>query len=237
MTDEVLAACAVALDAGVENIVVADSHGGGNNLLIDELPDCVQIVRSWPRELMMMQGVEQGPFVGAALLGYHTGSRALSGVLAHTFSGDIQELCLNGEVMSETTFNAALAGHFDVPIIMVSGDDAYTSHVDEFLPEVEAATVKWAEGTWSARTLTPAVSCKVIAESLSRALCKLDTFRPYRIEGPIKMEIETTNRVKAEVLSYTPTVERTGSHRVQLIVDSIVSASRFLNLYVHVRPA
>jgi len=67
MTAEVNAACGAALEAGIEQIVIADSHGGGNNLLIDELPDCVEVVRSWPRELMMMQGVEQGPFVGAAL--------------------------------------------------------------------------------------------------------------------------------------------------------------------------
>jgi len=237
MTDEVNAACEVALEAGIEGIVIADSHLGGNNLLIDELPDCAQVVRSWPRELLMMQGIEEGPFLGAALIGYHTGSRAESGVLAHTFSGDIQELCLNGDVMSETTFNAALAGHFGVPIIMASGDDAYTAHVNHVLPEAETATVKWTEGAWSARTLTPAKSCQVIAESLSRALRSSDTVRPYKIEGPIQMEIETTNRIKAEVLSYVPTVKRMASHRVQLMADDIVAASRFLNFYFHVKTA
>ncbi|MCP4299368.1 MAG: M55 family metallopeptidase [Gammaproteobacteria bacterium] len=234
MTDEVIAACNAARDSGIERVVIADSHGDGDNLLLDNLPDYVEVVRSWPRELLMMQGIEQGPFVGAALIGYHAGSRAESGIMAHTFTGDIQELCLNGEAMSETTFNAAVAGHFEVPVIMASGDDVYTTHVNDVLPEVKTATVKWAHGTLSARTLTPARACQQVADSLAEALGQKEEFELYRIDGPIQMEIELTNRVKAEILSYVPTVERVGSHRIMLEVEDIVSASRFLNFYFYV---
>ncbi len=234
MTDEVIAACDAAVECGIERIVIADSHGGGDNLLLDDLPDCAEVVRSWPRELMMMQGIEQRPFEGAALIGYHAGSRAESGIMAHTFTGDILELRLNGELMSETTFNAAVAGHFDVPVIMASGDDVYTAHVNDVLPDAKTATVKWVHGTTSARTLTPSVACQLIAESTTEALSMQGLPNPYRIDGSVEMEIETTSRVKTELLSYVPTVERVNSHRLRLQVNDMVAASRFMNLYIHV---
>src|SRR3954469_6091332 len=53
MTAEALAAIAGARDAGATEIVVSDSHGNGESLLIDQFPDDLRIVRSWPRPLMV----------------------------------------------------------------------------------------------------------------------------------------------------------------------------------------
>ena len=232
MTSEVVAACDAALAAGVEEIVVADAHFHADNILMDELPEAVQLVRSWPRELMMSQGVELGSYDGACLLGYHVGSRGTHGVLAHTFSGDVIELTLNGQVMSETTINAAIAGHFGVPVIMVSGDDAYTEHATQVLGQVETATVKWAYGTYSERTRSLRASCKLIAAKVAAALARLDAFRPYRLEGPLDLQIEISSRFKAEILGFVPGVERLSSHRIGIEVSDIVAVSRFLNLYL-----
>lgn len=234
MTSEVVAACDAALTAGVEEIVVADAHFHADNILIDELPEQVQLVRSWPRELMMSQGVEVGSYDGALFLGYHCGSRAMNGVLAHTFSGDVIELALNGQVMSETTINAAITGHFNVPVIMVSGDDAYTEYARQVLGPVETATVKWAYGTYSERTKSQRASCKLIAASVTAALARLDEFAPYRLEGPFDLQIEISSRFKAEILSFVPGVERLSSHRIGIQVSNIVAVSRFLNLYLRI---
>ena len=54
MTNEVLAACSAAFDNGIKDIVISDSHGNGQNLLLDRLPTGTQLVRSWPRPLCMM---------------------------------------------------------------------------------------------------------------------------------------------------------------------------------------
>jgi hypothetical protein len=59
MTEEVLAAIRGARAGGATEILVSDSHGNGQNLLIDRLPDDVQVVRSWPRPLGMMEGVDE----------------------------------------------------------------------------------------------------------------------------------------------------------------------------------
>src|ERR1043165_5377813 len=59
MTGEVNAAIAGIRDAGPADIVVCDSHGNGQSLLIDLLPDDVRTVRGFPRPLEMMQGLHE----------------------------------------------------------------------------------------------------------------------------------------------------------------------------------
>lgn len=233
MTNEVVAAANAARECGIDEVIVADSHAGGDNILIDELPDFVEIVRSWPRELMMVQGIECGPFVGAGFIGYHAGSRDVSGVLSHTFTGDIVELKLNGAIQSETTFNAAVAGHFGVPVIMVSGDDVYTAHAQEALGDIEVATVKTAHGMFSAHTKTPANACALVAEKTRAALARAGDFKPTVIKGPVEIEVQSSSRYKVELLSYAPGVERLSSHRIRLKVPDMVAASRFMCLYIY----
>ena len=70
MTREAVAAVTAAREAGATEIVVADSHGNGENLLIEQFPADVRVVRSWPRKLSMMAGVDET--VDAAMfIGYH----------------------------------------------------------------------------------------------------------------------------------------------------------------------
>ena len=125
MTGELLAAINAAREEGVTDIVVSDSHGNGQNLLIDRLPDDILVVRSWPRPLGMMQGIDDS-FDAAIFLGYHTGTSNPDGVRAHTFSSArLADVRLNGTSVPEAGVNAAIASHFGVPVIMVStGGDA-----------------------------------------------------------------------------------------------------------------
>ena len=70
MTAEVNVAIEACFEAGATEVLVSDSHGNGQNLLIDRLPDQVSVIRSWPRPLMMMEGIDE-TFAGAIFLGYH----------------------------------------------------------------------------------------------------------------------------------------------------------------------
>jgi D-amino peptidase len=79
MTQEVNAAIQGAIDGGATEIVVSDSHGNGQNLLIEKLPRGILLVRSWPRPLGMMQGIDS-TFAGAVFIGYHSGTTNPEGV-------------------------------------------------------------------------------------------------------------------------------------------------------------
>lgn len=228
MTGEVNAAIAAAFEAGATEIVVSDSHGNGQSLLIDKLPPTVTVVRSWPRPLMMMEGIDE-TFDAAIFLGYHTGTHNLQGVRAHTISsGMLAEVRLNDTPMSEASLNAAIAGHFGVPVILVSGDDQVIEETRRYLGDVEGAVVKWAIGFHSARTLTPQRANEVIAEGVKRALARLDDFRPYKMRTPVRLDLRFKNYRPSEVFAYLPIVERPDSHSIRLVGKDMIELARFL---------
>jgi len=154
MTREALAAVRAAQDAGASEILVSDSHGNGENLLIEQFPKDVRVIRSWPRRLSMMAGIDAS-FDAAVFIGYHSSTTNLRGVRAHTFSSArLTRVALNGIDMSEGAWNAAIAGHFGVPVVMISGDDAVIDEVRSLVGNIEGAEVKRSLGFHSANTVT-----------------------------------------------------------------------------------
>jgi D-amino peptidase len=236
MTEEVLAAIRGARAAGATEFVVADSHGNGQNLLIDRFPKDVQIVRSWPRPLGMMEGLD-GSFDAAMFIGYHTSTSNPQGVRAHTFSSaTLTDVRLNGISVAEAGFNAAIAGHLGVPIVLVSGDDAIVEETRRYVGDVEGAVVKWAKSFHSARTLTPAAAYEVIEATAKRAIERLDDFQPFRLEGDITLDVSFKHYRQAEILSYLPIVERTDAHSIRFVGRDMVEVSRFAQFMNNYQP-
>ncbi len=228
MTQEVNAAIEGALAAGATGIVIGDSHGNGQNLLIEKLPANVLVVRSWPRPLGMMQGIDE-TFAGAIFLGYHTATTNLEGVRAHTLSSArLADVRLKGVSVSEAGINAAIAGHFNVPIIMVSGDDAVVKETTALLGNIEGAIVKWSSGFHSAKTMTPEASYALIREKARKAVSRIREFKPYKLAGPIQLEVRFKNYRPSEVLSYLSIVERPDAHSIRFVGKDIVEISKFL---------
>src|SRR4051812_47492920 len=183
MTGEINAAIAGIRDAGPADIVVAESHGNGQSLLIDKLPDDVRIVRGFPRPLEMMQGIDDS-FAAAMFIGYHASEWTANAVRGHTISSArLLGIRLNGTEMSEGMYNAALAGQFGVPVAFVSGDRLAVAQLQQLVPAVEGAIVKEPYGYHSALTVTPARSQAMIHEGVKRAMAKLGTgsLQPYRV--------------------------------------------------------
>ena len=228
MTAEVNAAIEGALAAGATEILMSDSHGNGQNLLIDRLPRDVLVVRSWPRPLMMMEGIDE-TFDGAIFIGYHSSTTNMRGVRAHTISsGNLTSVRLNGVPMPEAGINAAIAGHFGVPVIMISGDDAIIEEAQALLGDIEGAVVKWSYGFHSARTLVPEAAYDVIREAAQTSVGRLSDFAPHAIEGSVELEVSFKNYMPAEVLGYLPNVERIDSHSIRFVGADMVEVSKFI---------
>jgi D-amino peptidase len=228
MTAEVNAAIEAARAAGATEILVSDSHGNGQNLLIEKLPDDVMVVRSWPRSFSMMAGIDEN-FDGVMFLGYHASTHNMRGVRAHTdSSANITGLRLNGMDMTEGGINAAIAGHFGVPVIMVSGDDVAVAENRELIGDIEGAVVKYAYGFHSARSLTPEAAYKVIRERTTAALQRIDDFKPYMLKTPVELELSLKHYLPVELLEYLPSVTRTGSHTIRFTGRDMIEISDFL---------
>jgi D-amino peptidase len=236
MTQEVNAAIEGALAAGATDIVISDSHGNGQNLLIEKLPVNVLLVRAWPRPLMMMQGLDE-TFAGAIFLGYHTGTTNAEGVRAHTISSArLADVRLKGVSVSEAGLNAAIAGHFNVPVIMISGDDAVVKETQALLGDVEGAVVKWASGFHSARTMMPAAAYALIREKVQKAVSRIRDFKPYKLAPPIQLDVRFKNYRPSEVLSYLSIVERTDAHSIRFTGKDMIEVSKFLEFIVTYDP-
>ncbi|MDH4073871.1 MAG: M55 family metallopeptidase [Gammaproteobacteria bacterium] len=230
MTDEVNAAIDAARAAGATEFVISDSHGNGQNLLIEQLPIDVTIVRSWPRPLGMMEGIDDS-FDGVIFIGYHASTANTRGVRAHTMSSaSITGLRLNGIEMTEGSMNAAIAGHFGVPVIMVSGDDAAVAENQVIIGGIEGAVVKWAKGFHSAQTLTPEAAYEVIRTRTASAISRIDSFEPYVLDTPIELELSLKNYMPVETLSYLPNVEKVNSHTIRFVGQDMIEISKFLRV-------
>jgi D-amino peptidase len=236
MTNEALAAVQAAKDSGATEIVVSDSHGNGQNLLIETFPKDVRIVRSWPRHGGMMAGLDS-TFDAALYIGYHASTTNSRGVRAHTFSSaHLARVGLNGDAVTEGEFNAAYAGSFNVPVIFASGDDAAMAELKSRLRNLETAETKKSLGFHSAETSTPEASCEKINAGVKSALSRLHEAKPYVVKPPITLDITFKNYTPAEALSFLHTVQRVDSHTIRFTAKDMAEAQDFIDFLDHYNP-
>jgi D-amino peptidase len=234
MTDETLAAVRAAKEEGAGEIVVSDSHGNGENLLIEEFPRDVRIVRAWPRHGGMMGGLDSS-FNAAIFIGYHASTTNPNGVRAHTFSSaHYTRVTLNGNAVTEGEYNAAYAGAKGVPVVFASGDDAAVEEIKSRLGDIETVETKKALSFHSAETITPAASCERIFAGVKSALSRRHEFKPYVIKTPVTLEITFKNYMPAEVLGYLRIVQRVDSHTIRFVgkdMDEVDDFEEFVSNY------
>lgn len=230
MTGEAKAAIEAAKQAGATDILIADSHGNAQNLLIDQLPDDVRVVRGFPRPLSMMQGIDD-TFEAAIFIGYHASEYTVEAVRGHTFSSArLLAVKLNGLEVSEGIFNAALAGHFGVPVAFVSGDRAAVTQLKSAVPTIEGAIVKDGLGYHSAVTVTPARGQAMIREGVSRALARLGQMQPYRVKTPITLDVSLKFTLDAERLAFIPGLARADAHTVRGTFPDMLHIVRLMQI-------
>lgn len=230
MTGEVNAAIDGAIQAGATEITVADGHGNGLSVLPEELNPKARLIRSWPRPLGMMDGVDRG-FDAVLLIGYHASINTPDAVLAHTLSGSgFFDVRLNGKHASEALISAASAGEFGVPVVLVSGDDQMVAEVHKTIdPAITGVVVKRAIGFHSADSLSPQTAQGMIRESTEQALGRLNAAHPFVLAKPVTVEIAFKNMINAELFSYLPSVKRIDGTTIRFTGKDMVEARKFLS--------
>lgn len=236
MTDEAVAAVRGAKAAGATEVVVSDSHGNGESLLIELFPKDVRIVRSWPRHGEMMAGLDQS-FAAALFVGYHSSTTNPKGVRAHTIaSAHFTRVALNGTAVTEGEFNAAYAGSMGVPVVFISGDDAAVAEVTGRLGSMDSVVTKKSLGFHSAETLTPAEATDRIYQGAMTAVLHRSQRKPYVLSTPVNLDISFKNYTVAEIVSYLHNVERTDSHSIRFVAKDMAEATDFIEFLDHYNP-
>lgn len=169
MTAEVVAACEGAVKAGASEILVKDAHWTARNILPSRLPRQVKIVREWSGHPYGMMQELDNTFYAALAIGYH--SRAASGTspLAHTMSGSITYIKINGQYASEFMISAYTASLLGVPMVFVSGDEGICQEAQALIPGVHSVAVMQGVGN-STISIHPQLAVKQIRKGVEKAL-------------------------------------------------------------------
>lgn len=226
MTQDVNAAVRGAMEAGADEVIVADGHWNGSNILIEELDPRARLNTGSPSPFSMMQGIDE-TVDGVFFVGYHARNGSPNAILDHTWSSKtVANVWLNEILTGEYGLNAAVAGHFGVPVIMASGDQTACSQILELLGNLETAVVKQATGRFAAECLAPAVTQEMIALAASRAVERLmdeDVPDPFVLDTPVRVTVEFFTSDMADKASRSPFTQRDGT-RVSLVVEEMASA-------------
>jgi len=228
MTADVNAAIGGAFDGGATEVLVNDSHWTQRNLLPQALDPRAELIRGQAKPLGMMEGVEGMDC--AFFVGYHARVGESDGVGNETILGrELYAIRMNGETVGEAEINAAVAGHFGVPVTMASGDDLFEREIRKTIPEIEFAVTKYAIDRWAARCLSPDVTHAAIARAAKAAVRKAPRARPVVLEGPVTFEVDFVSSSAANTASWVPGATRKGGRRAAFTGAGILEARRGLS--------
>ncbi len=234
MTGDVNAAVRGAILGGADKVSVTDGHDSGRNILIEELDSRAVLNSGTPSPISMVHGVDQG-VDGVLFVGYHGRIGSKSAILDHTWSDErVANLWLNGRLFGESGLNGAVCGHFNVPVIMISGDQTVCAEARDFLGDLETAVVKQAVGRMSAECLPPSATASLIEAAAERAvkrLVKKQGPTAFRLETPIVMILEFVQSEMADKAMIMPGASRLEDRKVKYSVGdmpAIYSAFRAL---------
>ena len=227
MTGDVNAAIRGAFTGGADEVVVADGHSLARNILVEELDSRARLNSGTPSPLAMVSGVDTG-VEGALFIGYHARAGTANAILDHTWSSErVGNVWLNGQLTGEAGLNGAVCGHFNVPVIMISGDQSVCAEAAALLGEVETAVVKEAHGRMAAECLPPAVSQAKIEAAAARAVARLrqgTAPRPLRLQTPVTVAVEFADSDMADKAMLYPGAARGSGRRVECTAADMLQA-------------
>jgi D-amino peptidase len=222
MTRETNAAIEGAVAAGATEIVVRDSHGSARNILPELLDRNAHLLRDWsggPKG--MMEGIDE-TFDAVILVGYHAKAGTPDAVIDHTWSGSVTDVSVNGVSLPEAGFNALIAGHYDVPVVLVAGDRAVCEQAEALFGEVETVAVKEGIGA-AALSLHPEIARERIRAGVERALRDLSRYTPYRLDPPYTLVLKLKSEVAVYDGSFYPGATRTGDWELSYTSDDVMA--------------
>jgi len=218
--------------SGFEEIIIADSHGPMVNLLIDDLPEYVEIVRGYPRPTSMVAGIEG--CTAALFLGYHAKFGTAKSTFDHTYSGRIiSKVKINHLEVSEFLLNAYATGEFNMPVILVAGEaQLLEDDVKTYAPWAERVALKYSLSRVSARSHSMIRIEKELRTAVKKAITnfKQKKVEPLTVKKPVKIEVTLSATHFADAIELVPSVKRVDGLNVQYTAKNIIEAYKTFEL-------
>ncbi|HOB73239.1 MAG TPA: M55 family metallopeptidase [Phycisphaerae bacterium] len=238
MVEEVNAAVRGALAAGAQRIVVKDAHDGANNIPLDRLHPAAELISGWGPLNSMVEGVDT-TFNAVFLIGYHPRAHTVDGTLAHTWSGNVLDFRLNGEPIGESAWAAAFAGHFDVPVALVTGDERLKAQLDRELPAGFEFVATKTGLAFNAARMRPIAKVREDIEAAARsATVRASQIEPLKPRLPVTLTVRFRHWEGLNICACVPGVERLAADTFQCVARDMMEAQKyFVVLHRLARPA
>ena len=216
-------------------ILVNDSHGDMQNLNHQDLDPRVVYIQGNIKPFGMVQGLDNS-FDAAIFLGYHARAGTARGFLAHTGSGAVKGLWLNGVEVGEGGLNAFYAGEMGVPVILASGDDVFTDQFGK-LVKCELVTTKSAVTAQVAKLKHGTIVSLELSDATVRAIKKIKNRKPIKLTNPVEIKLQFSTPAHAEILQAIPKMEWLDGYTVKYDATNMVEAYALIRLmYKYVKP-
>lgn len=183
LAEEVNAAVDGLYRGGAEEVIVNDGHGAGYTIDLDYLDDRPLIIHGMQRPFWLPYLDETCTATG--MVGAHAKAETPYGNLAHTMDTPIRDYSLNGVSVGEAGLQAAIAGHFGVPFVYISGDAHACREMEELIPGLLAVPVKVGVGLYGAITMPPQEAREKIRAGAAEALKRVGQVKPFKVDYPV----------------------------------------------------
>jgi D-amino peptidase len=231
LIDDVNAASAAALDAGVDELVVCDTHHGGGNIRLEDLLPDPRITYHVRSSRTLSDGTSRvfpdldQTVDGLLLLGHHAKAGTPEAFLPHTNSLAWADVRINGQSVGEIGIEACYAGHWDVPLVLVHGDAAGCREAEAQFPGVVTAPVKHAIHAELATGLTAEEAHRLTGHRIAAAVDGIRSRSgptPYKPTLPLQMTLRLTGVDEADSAE-----RRSGAARLDATTIGCSLASAF----------
>jgi D-amino peptidase len=229
MAEDLNAAVRGALEAGATDILVNDSHGGQRNLLPEDVHPAARLISHSFKRHGMMEGLDD-TFDGVIFIGYHAKADAPRGLFAHTGSGVLRDVQINGRSVGEGGMNAALAAWHGVPVLMVTGDDVAVAEVKESAAGARGVVVKRAINMRAVELEPLAKARQEIQRAAREAVAAAKDVGPQRT-GPFRVQMRFRNLAIPEVLTAFKEVELVAPDTVAFSRETMPDAYRLIRVF------
>jgi len=215
MTREVNAAIEGAYEGGATEVIVNDSHDGMRNLIAEELDVRCRFITGNDKPLGMMQGVDIADVGAVFYTGYHAKAGTPGAPLAHTWTGWVNDVRVNGISTGEFGINSIVAGHFAAPVVLATGDDKAVDQIKTWCGDhVVTVSVKEGISTFAAIHLHPSRAQDLIREGAKGAVKKAKRSKPFVLPANSLIEIDFDHQTRADQAIYIPGVTRGGERTI-----------------------
>ena len=235
MAEDVNAAIRGARAGGATVIVVNDSHGSMRNLRLEELEPGVRLISHSFKRLGMMEGLDES-FDGVIFVGYHAKAGHPSGLFAHTGSGNVRDVRVNGQSLGEGGLNTMVAAWYGVPVALVTGDDVAVKQVAEVATTARTVAVKRAINP-RAVELRPFTEVHAEIEAAARdGVTSARKFQPRRATS-YKVEVQFQDVSIPEIAESLAGMQRPSPDTIAFAADTMPRAYTLIRLlYRYINP-